>query len=277
VKRQLLICLCAAGVLTAGAVADEIVFPTIAHAAFNNIPFGNPNGVMHEVFDRAVFSNLGNGQPVRIEAIAFAPNTTPGVRWVSPLTIRLGLTDRIPGVGSGSGGLSVPAPGGGGAPNALGDMTIFYDNADFSYTVISGGPDNFEMIVTGTAFLYDPSQHNLLVEIVSNGTANSLAVSRAGASTEASRSCTGTTYNGEFATNATRMQFTYTIGGSPVCHGDCDCDGAITFADINPFVAVLAGGRPCSFENCDINGDGVIDFADINPFVALLSSGAHCP
>ncbi len=65
---------------------------------------------------------------------------------------------------------------------------------------------------------------------------------------------------------------------SLVCRGDCNCDGAVNFEDINAFVAVLSGGTPCRFDNCDVNGDGVIDFADINPFVALLAGGGgSCP
>ncbi len=55
--------------------------------------------------------------------------------------------------------------------------------------------------------------------------------------------------------------------------GDCNCDGQLSFADINPFVAGLAGGAQCAPENFDINGDGSVDFGDINPFVTLLSSG----
>ncbi|MEW6249074.1 MAG: EF-hand domain-containing protein [Planctomycetota bacterium] len=66
--------------------------------------------------------------------------------------------------------------------------------------------------------------------------------------------------------------------GSPICRGDCDCDGWVNFDDINPFVAVLGGANPCRFENCDINGDGAINFDDINPFVALLTAGGGpCP
>ncbi len=64
----------------------------------------------------------------------------------------------------------------------------------------------------------------------------------------------------------------------PPCRGDCNCDGAVNFRDINPFVGVLGGAPPCNFDNCDINGDGAINFADINPFVALLSTGGGpCP
>ncbi|MEW6249685.1 MAG: hypothetical protein AB1716_03500 [Planctomycetota bacterium] len=65
---------------------------------------------------------------------------------------------------------------------------------------------------------------------------------------------------------------------APICRGDCNCDRFVNFDDINAFVAVLSGGTPCSFENCDVNGDGVINFSDINPFVALLSAGGGpCP
>jgi hypothetical protein len=60
--------------------------------------------------------------------------------------------------------------------------------------------------------------------------------------------------------------------------GDLNCDGAVDFADINPFVLLL--GDPTAWQaafpgcpqiNGDINGDGAVGFGDINPFVALLS------
>jgi hypothetical protein len=60
--------------------------------------------------------------------------------------------------------------------------------------------------------------------------------------------------------------------------GDLNCDGAVNFGDINPFVLRLsnpAGYQAaypcCPNENGDINGDGGVNFGDINPFVALLS------
>lgn len=60
--------------------------------------------------------------------------------------------------------------------------------------------------------------------------------------------------------------------------GDINCDGAIDFADINPFVLLLTnpGGYATAFPDCDplngdINQDGVVDFVDINPFVRLLT------
>lgn len=65
--------------------------------------------------------------------------------------------------------------------------------------------------------------------------------------------------------------------GICVLRGDLNCDGIISFADINPFVLRLADANAykaaypnCPDENGDINADGVVSFADINPFVALL-------
>jgi hypothetical protein len=59
--------------------------------------------------------------------------------------------------------------------------------------------------------------------------------------------------------------------------GDLDCDGLLSFADINPFAAALnytnGQGWPhvnCPWLNADCNADGVVDFKDINPFVTLL-------
>ena len=60
--------------------------------------------------------------------------------------------------------------------------------------------------------------------------------------------------------------------------GDTNCDGAVDFGDINPFVLALTdpAGYQLAYPNCslmtaDANGDGRVDFGDINPFVALLS------
>jgi hypothetical protein len=63
-----------------------------------------------------------------------------------------------------------------------------------------------------------------------------------------------------------------------VLRGDCSCDGAVNFGDINPFVQLLtaATGWQTAHPGCsplvgDINQDGQVSFADINPFVALLT------
>jgi hypothetical protein len=60
--------------------------------------------------------------------------------------------------------------------------------------------------------------------------------------------------------------------------GDLNCDGTVGFGDINPFVLFLSNYEAwlaiyqCNPVNGDINGDGTYpSFADINPFVALLT------
>ncbi len=64
------------------------------------------------------------------------------------------------------------------------------------------------------------------------------------------------------------------------CKGDMNCDGRVTFADIDLFVAALSGesfwtGWPCPWLNADANNDLAVTFADIDPFVALI--GTTCP
>ena len=64
------------------------------------------------------------------------------------------------------------------------------------------------------------------------------------------------------------------------CAGDVNCDGRVTFADIDLFVAALAGESawthaPCPWLNADCNGDSHVTFADIDPFVARI--GTTCP
>jgi hypothetical protein len=64
-------------------------------------------------------------------------------------------------------------------------------------------------------------------------------------------------------------------------HADLNCDGAVNFKDINPFVLALSswGSYLQQYPDCDImlvdcNGDGYVTFKDINPFVAILLPGA---
>ncbi|MEW6250000.1 MAG: PQQ-binding-like beta-propeller repeat protein [Planctomycetota bacterium] len=60
--------------------------------------------------------------------------------------------------------------------------------------------------------------------------------------------------------------------------GDLNCDGAVNFDDINPFVLALSDPTAyallypnCNILNGDCNGDGLVNFDDINPFVRLLT------
>jgi len=61
------------------------------------------------------------------------------------------------------------------------------------------------------------------------------------------------------------------------CKGDMNCDGRVTFVDIDPFVAALAGESawtrwPCPWINADCNSSGTVTFADIDPFVAVIGT-----
>jgi hypothetical protein len=74
------------------------------------------------------------------------------------------------------------------------------------------------------------------------------------------------------------------------CIGDLNCDGSISFGDINPFVLYLSNFASwqvtyagCNPANGDINCDGSYgqgSFSDINPFVSLMTqcgAGCACP
>jgi WD40 repeat protein len=59
--------------------------------------------------------------------------------------------------------------------------------------------------------------------------------------------------------------------------GDLNCDGAVDFGDINPFVLALWGRGPyeqaypsCDYFNADVNGNGHVGFEDVNRFVTLV-------
>ncbi len=67
--------------------------------------------------------------------------------------------------------------------------------------------------------------------------------------------------------------------GCPPALGDLNCDGAVNFEDIDPFVLALAQpeGYADAYPGCDrlradCNGDGVVDFDDIDAFVARIGS-----
>jgi hypothetical protein len=56
-----------------------------------------------------------------------------------------------------------------------------------------------------------------------------------------------------------------------------NCDGHVTFADIDLFVQALGGESawthtPCPWLNGDCNGDHNVTFADIDPFVARIGT-----
>ncbi|MBK9118604.1 MAG: hypothetical protein IPM18_03235 [Phycisphaerales bacterium] len=88
--------------------------------------------------------------------------------------------------------------------------------------------------------------------------------------------------------NPTALLLTLTTPGThnvdQVCTphrpGDLNCDGAVNFSDISPFILALkdtaayeAAYPNCPFANRDLNRDGVVNFADISPFIAQLKRG----
>ena len=72
----------------------------------------------------------------------------------------------------------------------------------------------------------------------------------------------------------------FTVGGSTYEIGDVNCDGAVNFGDIDPFVLAItdAVGYAAAYPDCDrdladINDDAAVNFGDIDPFVALITGG----
>jgi hypothetical protein len=65
---------------------------------------------------------------------------------------------------------------------------------------------------------------------------------------------------------------------------DTNCDGAVDFDDIDPFVLALSGQAAyaaqhpdCDWLSADADCNAAVDFDDIDPFVACLSGSCACP
>ena len=66
------------------------------------------------------------------------------------------------------------------------------------------------------------------------------------------------------------VSFQRASSSASTLHGDVDLSGAVTFADITPFITVLSSG---GFQpEADCNPDGMVDFADIPSFINILSN-----
>jgi hypothetical protein len=227
----------AAGVLPLVGRAD--VLPATGHAGFTCVPFGAGPGrcVIHQVFFASLFSAATGGQPALISRLAFAPYAA-GTQSLGHTTVRLGYTRRVP-CAFEPDGLSVPDAAGGGAPNAAGPVSVFYDNPALEVTS-AGGANTFDMVLEGAPFFYDPSLGNLLVEVVSDAT-SSVAVSR------------GRFNNVAAASQALRIDFTFSAvtGPTGAC---CMPDGSCT--ETFPGMCAQLGGvyrgdqTPCAAANC---------------------------
>ncbi|MEZ6234264.1 MAG: GC-type dockerin domain-anchored protein [Phycisphaerales bacterium] len=195
----------------AGAASAQ-VFPTTGHAAQNFIPFGAGGAgtpTMHQVFDDALFG----ASPVEITSIGFSPGTA-GTFDLGQVTIRMGYSNAAPLF------LGIPVQGGGGAPNAAGPMSVFY-NAPSVFTINAAGNENFTEMRFNGSFVYDPGQGDLLIEIVAPSAGNtSMSVSRAAASAESTRAYDGMSFAANANINATRFDFDFQpAGGGPIGPG----------------------------------------------------------
>ena len=61
---------------------------------------------------------------------------------------------------------------------------------------------------------------------------------------------------------------------------DMNCDGSVSYADINPFVLAMSNRSRyearypnCDWLNGDLNGDGAVNYADIDVFSSMFSGG----
>lgn len=141
------------------------VMPTIVPPGASNgalpLPFGvNFKGAVHQVFRSGLWPT-----PVRITGVRYAPQSLG--TWTGDVSINLGYTSRVPGVLPPA-GLSVPRQIGAGYPNAVGPLTVFYNNPAFSQTFFGGvapNAENFQMTFNSTpGFVYFPGVGNLLME-----------------------------------------------------------------------------------------------------------------
>jgi hypothetical protein len=296
-KATRLVSMAGVFVFTASLSAQHVlVFPTVPHAANNFIPFGIGlttapvhECTQHQVVLSTLFSSVVAGSPVEIQKVAFAPGVNG--TYYGDITVRLGYTSAIPGVGSVSGGLAVPAPGGGGAPNATGPMHLFFSNSNYSASFSGQLPTNFQMVLEGAPFTYDPAQGNLLVEIVSNADrllgGVDLTVSRSAGSGEASRAYLSTRFaSGESPITATRMEFTFVAGGGPVCYANCDGSTTapiLNVEDFTCFINEFAAATQLPHEqqlthyaNCDQSTTApVLNVEDFTCFINQFAQG--CP
>ena len=76
--------------------------------------------------------------------------------------------------------------------------------------------------------------------------------------------------------------FTVTASGPPcLAAADSNCDGAVNFGDIDPFVLAITSGQAAweALYTCDyvcandVSGDSSVNFGDIDPFVAAITGG----
>jgi hypothetical protein len=276
VRHALGVC-AALGALAGVAHAQTIVqvFPTAPIAVIpNNVPWlvGVPSGVtMHQVFASALFSAATQGAPARIERLTFSGMVTGHV------TLRLGYTHAIPGAPAcGGGGLAIPDPAGGGAPNAIAPMATFFDADVTDWGV---GPSDLAMIYDGQPFVYDPALGNLLVEVhMPVRTAGTFSLTT-GLTLESSR--TYQVHGGGASSTALQAvvagPIEFTFSPVSVCYANCDgstAEPTLNVLDFNCFLNQFSAGAP--YANCDGSTvEPVLNVLDFNCFLNRFAGG--CP
>jgi hypothetical protein len=263
------------------------VMPTLPHASGSTIPFAeSPGSVMHQVFASTLFSDIAPGQTFRIERMGFAPSTDRTF-WGN-ITLRLGYTFALPGVGTASGGLSVPHPDGQGFPNAIGLMHTFYSRPT-TFTSTSSSATNFQFIFDGAPFDYDPSQGNLLLEVYTTGVTSltGMSTSRSAGSEQASRAYrTSGGGSGVLTAQALRTQFFYSRPDDGACYANCDgstVDPVLNVDDFICFIGQFADAMQLQepqqishYANCDQSTvSPVLNVDDFICFIGAFAAG--CP
>lgn len=154
------------------AFADSIIAENPGgHVAFNLIPFASDAGSsrFQEVYSSALFSG-----PVMITSLAFSPQDS--VLYSANVDLRLTTTNV--GVGNLTSDLN---------SNFIIPLTDVYTNPNFSENV-TGGSETFSLVFNLTnPFIYDPSQGNLLLDLLISDQSTSLGFSRSGSGSNISR------------------------------------------------------------------------------------------
>ena len=179
------------------AFADSIIASNPGgHAAFNVIPFGSGfgSGRYQEVYSSSLFTG-----PVEITSLAFSPQDT--ITYSANVDLRMTTTTTQ--VGNLSSNLD---------NNFIIPLTDVYKNPSFSEN-ITGGSETFSLVFNLTnPFIYDPSQGNLLFDLVIGNQNTNEGFSRSGTGSILSRA-----YNsGSFGNGADGVGLRTEIGFTPI-------------------------------------------------------------
>jgi hypothetical protein len=153
------------------------------------------------------------------------------------------------------------------------DKTVFeYSNVSFSVTASGTTPLTYRWRRNGVNLNNGGN--------IYGATSSSLVIVGVLADQAGSFDCLVTNLCGTVPSNPAQLCVNTGYGA---WRGDLNCDGVVSFADINPFILALSSGETvyyntypdCHFYNADINCSGTVDFGDINPFVQCIVGG--CP